>query len=129
MWEAQDHKCFYCLENFPFDEITNDHVFPRSLGYSLRDNVVAACGRCNTHKCSTFPGLYIILKAIELYESMGKIFEPMFCLRIAPTSNNKEHHEFWLSIGIDHIPPPTMWEMTDITSDDVLTAQIDALLA
>lgn len=130
MWEAQGERCFYCYKKFPLDKITNDHVFPRSLGYALRDNVVAACERCNTHKCSTFPNLFVIWNAVELYESMGKIFEPMFCHesgQTVVTPNRKEHRNFWKRIGITRTPPPVMWEMSGIISDDVLAAQIDAL--
>lgn len=48
-----DYHCQYCENNFwdNVQELTIDHVLPRCLGgESTWDNVVTACGSCNTSK-------------------------------------------------------------------------------
>ncbi len=43
--------CQYCQTRFPPDQLTFDHVIPRSKGGSTSfDNIVAACEPCNTRK-------------------------------------------------------------------------------
>lgn len=53
LFERDNHQCLYCGHFFPAEELTRDHILPRSRGG--RDswgNVVAACRRCNQHKGS-----------------------------------------------------------------------------
>lgn len=46
--------CQYCLAVRPASELTFDHVRPRSLGGETSwENVVAACGACNSRKGSS----------------------------------------------------------------------------
>jgi len=48
--------CQYCLKGFPAQELTFDHVIPRSRGgRTTWKNVVAACGRCNLQKANKLP--------------------------------------------------------------------------
>lgn len=50
------NQCQYCGCNPGRDELTVDHVIPRSRGgVSSWDNVVAACTHCNTRKGSRLP--------------------------------------------------------------------------
>lgn len=61
-----DDACIYCGEPFDANAYggtrTQDHVVPRSFAIagvqsaSIRGNVVAACGRCNTLKGNMLPG-------------------------------------------------------------------------
>ena len=49
-------RCQYCQRVFPLNELTCDHVIPRSRGgRSSWDNVVAACGPCNRKKSDRTP--------------------------------------------------------------------------
>ena len=44
-------KCQYCLKILSTEQLTIDHVIPKSKGGGTRwDNVVAACHRCNLRK-------------------------------------------------------------------------------
>mgnify|MGYP001167989025 CR=1 FL=1 len=46
-----DYKCQYCGDSFSHDELTLDHVIPKSKGGRLGwTNTVAACGPCNVKK-------------------------------------------------------------------------------
>jgi len=45
--------CVYCGETYDFNQLTLDHVKPRSKGgQDLTNNVVCACKRCNQDKGS-----------------------------------------------------------------------------
>lgn len=51
-----DHRCQYCGEWFPANELTCDHVVPRSHGGGTSwENVVAACAPCNRRKGGRTP--------------------------------------------------------------------------
>ena len=48
--------CQYCGDDLPAQELTFDHVIPRSRGGRTSwENVVAACGPCNLRKGSALP--------------------------------------------------------------------------
>ena len=48
--------CQYCGAGFPKDQLTIDHVIPRSRGgHTVWENVVLACTRCNTLKGNHLP--------------------------------------------------------------------------
>ncbi len=48
--------CQYCAERFPANELTFDHVMPRSRGGLTEwSNVVAACAPCNLKKANRTP--------------------------------------------------------------------------
>ncbi len=51
-WHRQDHLCKYCTSKIAPDEITADHVVPRSKGGTDHANIVAACARCNRANAS-----------------------------------------------------------------------------
>jgi len=47
-------QCVYCGETYEFNELTLDHVKPRSRGgQDLTTNVVPACKKCNQGKGSS----------------------------------------------------------------------------
>ena len=62
-------RCQYCGEHFPTNELTFDHVMPRSRGGLTEwTNVVAACSPCNLHKANRTPGeahMPLIQEALE----------------------------------------------------------------
>jgi 5-methylcytosine-specific restriction endonuclease McrA len=56
IYVRDNHTCQYCGVMPPRDELTIDHVIPRSRGgQSLWENVVLACMRCNMKKGSRLP--------------------------------------------------------------------------
>lgn len=51
IFQRDNHQCQYCGVKPPREELTIDHVNPRSRGgKSTWENVVVACVRCNTRK-------------------------------------------------------------------------------
>ena len=51
-WLDQGKRCAYCHGEIAENEITADHVVPRSKGGTDKDNIVAACQSCNAAKAS-----------------------------------------------------------------------------
>lgn len=79
-------QCQYCAENFPAEQLTFDHVQPRSRGgRTTWDNVVTACQSCNLFKANATlkdSGLHLLRDArqpttFELQEN-GRAFPPNF---------------------------------------------------
>ena len=77
-------SCQYCGTSLPAQDLTFDHVVPRSRGGRTSwENVVAACTRCNLAKANKMPsksGMYPITKPIapnmfQLQEN-GRSFPP-----------------------------------------------------
>ncbi len=61
--------CQYCGENLPTENLTFDHVTPRSRGGStLWDNVVTACSPCNLSKGHRLPRESGMFPLIEPYQ-------------------------------------------------------------
>ncbi|MBX7245008.1 MAG: HNH endonuclease [Candidatus Sumerlaeaceae bacterium] len=57
IYTRDNYTCQYCGVIPPKDELTIDHVIPRSRGgKSTWDNVVLACMRCNMKKGDRMPG-------------------------------------------------------------------------
>jgi hypothetical protein len=56
LFRRDDHRCLYCGSQFNRQDLTRDHVLPKSRGGKDRwENVVAACRRCNWHKDNQTP--------------------------------------------------------------------------
>ena len=56
LFARDEHRCQYCLRRRPSEELSIDHVLPRSRGGLTRwENCVAACVRCNTRKANRTP--------------------------------------------------------------------------
>ncbi len=56
LFRRDDYRCLYCGVQFDHDELTRDHVIPRTQGGLDRwENVVAACKRCNHGKGGRTP--------------------------------------------------------------------------
>ena len=78
--------CQYCAEEFRTQELTFDHVIPRSRGGKTNwENIVAACRCCNSRKGNKMPediGMYPMVKPRQpsLYElqDRGRKFPPNF---------------------------------------------------
>ena len=51
--EHFDHTCVYCGKTYEPNELTLDHVHPRSMGgEDLTSNIVCSCQKCNQEKGS-----------------------------------------------------------------------------
>lgn len=51
-----DHRCQFCGARFRAEDLTFDHVLPRSRGgRSVFTNLVSACGPCNARKANRTP--------------------------------------------------------------------------
>jgi len=78
--------CQYCGEQFKTQELTFDHVIPRSRGgRTAWTNVVAACQDCNTlkgnkmpHECKMFPLQEPKQPSIHKLQDLGRKFPPSF---------------------------------------------------
>lgn len=56
LFRRDDFRCLYCGMQFPYSELTRDHVNPRTQGgLDCWENVVAACKRCNHSKGGRTP--------------------------------------------------------------------------
>ena len=66
VFDRDNFKCQYCGKRFHRNDLTIDHVYPKSLGgQSMWDNVVACCSKCNSEKgCKTLKesGLKLLKK-------------------------------------------------------------------
>lgn len=78
--------CQYCGDRYPLEELTFDHVLPKSLGGNTNwKNVVTACSKCNLEKGNCFSGenghfpknVPRVPTTHELHEA-GKYFPPPF---------------------------------------------------
>ena len=56
LFARDGHNCQYCGKNLPTQQLSLDHVLPRSRGGKTTwENVVSACVDCNTRKGSRTP--------------------------------------------------------------------------
>lgn len=53
LFQRDNYQCLYCGHFFDHQNLTRDHILPRSKGgRDVWQNVVSACRRCNQHKGS-----------------------------------------------------------------------------
>lgn len=51
-----DYTCQYCGKRFSAEELTLDHVYPKSrLGPDIWENIVTCCKECNQYKADRTP--------------------------------------------------------------------------
>lgn len=56
LFARDDHKCQYCGQSKPTNQLSLDHVVPRSLGGETSwENIVCCCLRCNSRKGGRTP--------------------------------------------------------------------------
>jgi hypothetical protein len=86
------HRCMYCGVFRPSEQLTLDHIFPRSRGGKNEwDNLVTACHRCNHRKADRTPeeaGMHLIRRPLP-----QSIHTPRFMLK-ALGSEVKEWNRF-----------------------------------
>lgn len=81
-----DWQCQYCGEHFKTHDLTFDHVIPRSKGGETSwENIVAACGHCNTLKGNRLPeecGMFPIRDPMQptnyALQEKGRAYPPNF---------------------------------------------------
>jgi 5-methylcytosine-specific restriction endonuclease McrA len=79
-------ECQYCGDGFPTQDLTFDHVIPRSRGgRTIWENVVTACGECNLFKGNQLPresGMFPIQRPYQpsthQLQDNGRRFPPNF---------------------------------------------------
>jgi 5-methylcytosine-specific restriction endonuclease McrA len=56
IYARDGHRCQYCGDRCSIDELTYDHVVPRSKGgHTTWENIVSACYACNRDKANRTP--------------------------------------------------------------------------
>ncbi len=56
IYARDNYRCQYCAMKCSIDELTYDHVIPRSKGGKTTwENIVSACYACNRHKANRTP--------------------------------------------------------------------------
>ena len=56
LFARDDHRCQYCGQVLPMNQLSLDHVLPRSRGGETTwENIVASCVKCNTKKGGRTP--------------------------------------------------------------------------
>lgn len=56
LFQRDGYLCMYCGDQFPYRELSRDHVTPFSQGgQDVWSNVVTACVRCNNYKAGRTP--------------------------------------------------------------------------
>jgi 5-methylcytosine-specific restriction endonuclease McrA len=79
-------ECQYCGDGFPTQDLTFDHVIPRSRGgRTIWENVVTACGECNLIKGNRLPresGMFPVHRPYQpsthQLQENGRRFPPNF---------------------------------------------------
>lgn len=62
--------CYYCKSPIPRDEITMDHMYPRSVGGpTIPQNLIPSCKRCNSQKSD------MTFEQYKTYLSLGSASE------------------------------------------------------
>lgn len=56
LFARDDHRCQYCGQHWPTNQLSLDHVMPRSLGGTTTwENIVCSCLKCNSRKGGRTP--------------------------------------------------------------------------
>lgn len=91
------YKCQYCGKRFPSEELTYDHVFPKSRGGRTEwENIVTCCMECNRKKGGRMPheaSMHLIRKP----------FQPDWVSSIRITIGFKEVPQSWRDYLYWHI--------------------------
>lgn len=92
LFKRDNYRCMYCGFDYPYSELTRDHIFPRSRGgKDVWENVVAACKRCNHSKADRTPEeANMILLAIPFRPN---IFESMYLAQHQILADQMEYLE------------------------------------
>ena len=66
LYARDDYRCQYCGERCAIDQLTYDHVVPRSRGgRTTWDNIVSCCYPCNADKADRTPAeAHMVLRSV-----------------------------------------------------------------
>jgi len=85
LFARDDHACQYCGKGYPLNQLSLDHVVPRSRGGETSwENVVCCCLRCNNRKGDRSPsevGMQLLRRPQKPQQSpviMGKLANPRY---------------------------------------------------
>ena len=54
-WDAQDHKCAICKQDYQFEDLVGDHILPWAKGgTTTEDNLQMLCAVCNGQKTNKY---------------------------------------------------------------------------
>ena len=77
IFKRDEYTCQYCGKKLPGNELTLDHVYPKSrLGPDTWENIVACCKECNQYKADRTPkeaGMKLLRRPARPAD--GKLFE------------------------------------------------------
>lgn len=73
---AIDGKCYLCMCDLDENDMTKDHVFPKTLGYTITRNMMPAHKKCNLEKGDRLPTVEEIEFACNVYDSIYLTFSP-----------------------------------------------------
>lgn len=68
---AQENKCFYCDLVFEIEQLTRDHLTPKSCGGLNIGNIVLACRKCNGDKSNRMPTIVELEKKDLIYKRLA----------------------------------------------------------
>lgn len=69
-----EYRCYYCDKKIEGKTLTHDHIYPKSLGFGLKNNKVISCHTCNNYKSNLPPEQFV--KHIEFnIEYLTKVKE------------------------------------------------------
>lgn len=57
--QSGTETCYYCDKKISGKMITKDHIYPKMLGFKLRNNMVLACHTCNNFKDRLTPEKFV----------------------------------------------------------------------
>lgn len=90
IFKRDEYTCQYCGKHLPGNELTLDHVYPKSrLGPDTWENIVACCKECNQYKADRTPkeaGMKLLRRPSRPLD--GKLFEL--------TKNSSKNIEYWI---------------------------------
>jgi 5-methylcytosine-specific restriction endonuclease McrA len=88
-------RCQYCAERFPTEELTFDHVVPRSRGgRTTWENIVTCCAECNRKKAARTPeeaGMKLLAKPKK------PVHLPTVTVQMRPSDVPTEWQPYWHS--------------------------------
>jgi len=76
LYLGANKRCYICGESLNLAESTRDHIYPKSLGYGIKHNVMLAHQNCNTLKADRIPTIAELTQVLEAYDRMNWIFNP-----------------------------------------------------
>lgn len=75
LFARDNHQCQYCGQTRPMNQLSLDHVVPRSLGgHTTWENIVCSCMKCNSRKGGRTPhqaGMTLLSKPVKPRSNPG----------------------------------------------------------